>query len=248
MDAVPGITGAYCFSRNYKDPRSQATGGACSPPNPLWEYFQNHKSGSGIWKWEHYFDVYQRHFSKFVGQRVNVLEIGIYSGGSLEMWWSYFGNESHIFGVDIEPACKSYENDHTSVFIGDQADRGFWKTFKSSVDGIDIFIDDGGHTPEQQKVTLEEMLPHLRQGGVYICEDIHGRANKFAGYASALVDELNHMDLTSGPLLQSNISPFQSSIHSIHFYPYLMVIEKHLTRPTKFSAPKNGTEWQPFFD
>ena len=44
-----------------------------------------------VWKWKHYCDVYHRHFSKFVGREVHVLEVGIYSGGSLQMWREYFG-------------------------------------------------------------------------------------------------------------------------------------------------------------
>ncbi|MBM3968077.1 MAG: class I SAM-dependent methyltransferase [Planctomycetes bacterium] len=209
------------------------------PANPLREYFENHTEGHGIWKWQHYFELYQRHFSKFVGQSVNVLEIGIYSGGSLDMWHSYFGAGCHIYGVDIENACKSYENEHTTVFIGDQANRGFWKDFRSNTPPIDILIDDGGHTPEQQRITLEEMLPYLRCGGVYFCEDVHGESNDFAAYATTLVYELNHT---------GDLNGFQKSIHSIHFYPFCVIIEKHAVEPERFFAPKHGTRWQPFFD
>lgn len=243
---VPPTSSAYSFSRAYTHTAPKASHSLSTPINPLWEYFQNHKKGPGIWKWEHYFDVYHRHFARFVGHKVNVLEIGVYSGGSLEMWRSYFGEKCQVYGVDIEEACRAYENDHTSVFIGDQADRTFWGTFRKSVEGIDILIDDGGHTPEQQQITLEEMLPYLRPGGVYLCEDVHYRNNTFSAFARGLVDELNHMNLPSAAGYQSNASQFQSSIHSIHFYPYLVVIEKHRVPLTRLSAPKHGTEWQPF--
>lgn len=247
VNTVPSVCDAHRFARAYTDTASQETDDALSSSkNPLWDYFQNHKDGHGIWKWEHYFEIYHRHFSRFVGQQVNVMEIGIYSGGSLEMWRSYFGDKSHIYGIDIEEACKQYENDHTSVFIGNQADRAFWSTVKKSVDGIDIIIDDGGHTPKQQQTTLEEVLPHLRPGGIYLCEDVHGTFNGFSAYAAGLVHELNGLNPIPGPLLQSNISHFQSNIHSIHFYPYVVIIEKHRVSPKRLSAPKHGTEWQPF--
>jgi len=247
VNTVPFVCNAYRFARAYKHTASQETDVSVSPSmNPLWDYFQAHKVGRGIWKWEHYFDIYHRHFSRFVNQKVNVVEIGIYSGGSLEMWRSYFGDKSHIYGVDIEESCKAYENDRTSVFIGDQADRTFWSTFRKSVDGLDIVIDDGGHTPEQQQITLEEMLPHLRPGGVYLCEDVHYPFNRFAAFATGLVNELNRINGISESPVQSSVSQFQSSIHSIHFYPYVVVIEKHRVPPTKLVAPKHGTEWQPF--
>lgn len=248
LNTVPYICKAYGFSRVYKDTIQEAGGAdVFSSTNPLWDYFQNHKEGPGIWKWAHYFDIYHRHFSRFIGKKVNILEIGVYSGGSLEMWRSYFGKESHIYGVDIEPACKAYENDHVSIFIGDQADRSFWKTFRKSVEGVDIIIDDGGHLPEQQQITLEEMLPSLRPGGVYLCEDVQGDFNRFSAFTTGFVNELNSINMIEDAVPpHSCISRFQSSIHSIHFYPYVVVIEKHCVSRDKLSSLRHGTEWQPF--
>lgn len=100
-------------------------------------------------------------------------------------------------------------------------------------------IDDGGHTPEQQRITLEEMLPHLRCGGVYFCEDVHGKWNEFAAYATSIVDKLNEV---------GNLNEIQKSIHSIHFYPYCVVIEKHAVHQKSFGTRFQGTSWQPFFD
>lgn len=247
---VPNQCKGFAFSRAYRDcppPREQPAQGGTDGTNPLWEFFQNRNTGHGVWKWEHYFEIYHRHLSKFVGRGSNVLEIGIYSGGSLDMWRSYFGEECHIYGVDIEPACKAYENDHVSVLTGDQGDRTFWKSFKENINGIDVLIDDGGHTVEQQRITLEEMLPYLRTGGVYVCEDIHGGFNRFAAFAASLVNGLNEVSIISEkPVLTSDVSHFQQSIHSIHFYPYITVIEKNDVPVLSLSAPKHGTQWQPF--
>lgn len=245
VKTVPFTCDAFEFSTAFQDSLPEIAGLNSVSHNPLLEYFQRHKEGPGIWKWEHYFDIYHRHLAKFVGQKVDVLEIGIYSGGSLEMWRSYFGENCHIYGVDIEKACKSYENSHVSVFIGDQADRRFWNNFRNNVDGIDILIDDGGHTPKQQQITLEEMLPQIRPGGIYICEDVHGTFNRFAAFTTGLVNNLNTVNALSGTL-GSSTNQFQSAINSIHFYPYLVVIEKRLVALPKLSAPKHGTEWQPF--
>lgn len=210
----------------------------------LKSYFDAHEEGRGIWKWNHYFDIYERHFSKFVGREVHVVEIGIYSGGSLEMWRSYFGANCHVYGVDIEEACRAYENEYTRVFIGDQADRRFWSMFKDRVPRVDILIDDGGHWPEQQATTLEEMLPHLSPGGVYLCEDIHGTSNPFAYYLHGLLENLNE---TRGNAIKGvEPAPFQSWIKSISFYPYVAVIEKAEVPEQQFIAPKRGSQWQPF--
>jgi Methyltransferase domain len=213
-----------------------------SPPNALRKFFDERTHGPGIWKWLHYFDIYDRHFARFRGKEVHILEIGIYSGGSLEMWRDYFGPNAHIYGVDIEPDCRLYERDGVKVFIGDQEDRKFWEHFRENVPALDIVVDDGGHSPEQQTVTLEELLPFLRPGGVYLCEDVHGEFNRFASYVHGLGHKLNHLNTRP----QDPCTPFQSAIGSIHLYPFVAVLEKNAVPLDRLAAPKHGTQWQPF--
>jgi hypothetical protein len=53
--------------------------------NDLEKYFKNN-TGRVINKWSQYFDVYDRHFSKYRGKEIVLLEIGTFHGGSLQMW------------------------------------------------------------------------------------------------------------------------------------------------------------------
>ncbi|WP_337175004.1 class I SAM-dependent methyltransferase [Paludisphaera sp.] len=220
--------------------------------NPLWDYFEANATGPGIVKWRHYFEIYHRHLRKFVGREARIVEIGVYSGGSLGMWRSYLGDKTQIVGIDIDPVCKVYENDYTKIVIGDQEDRSFWRKFWAETGPVDILLDDGGHTHEQQIATLEECLPNIRPGGVFICEDIHRSWNLFTPYLNGLnrsmhewtpapksdsAAELVDMDITA--------SPFQSQIHSMHLYPYIAVIEKHERPFTHLAVSRRGTEWQP---
>jgi len=213
--------------------------------NPLARYFESHQDGRGILKWLHYFDIYHRYFQKFVGKEVHVVEIGIFSGGSLDMWKEYFGPNCRIYGVDIQEECKAYEDARTKIFVGDQGDRAFWQSFKRSVPRVDIVIDDGGHLPHQQMVTLEEMLPHVRPGGVFLCEDIHGVHQGFTAYSYGLADRLNaYATNKEGSAIEP--SEFQRSIHAVHLYPYVTVIEKADSVVDQFVCPGRGTEWAPF--
>lgn len=216
--------------------------------NPLWQFFQNRREGKGIWKWEHYFEIYHRHLAKFIGKNPSVLEVGVYSGGSLEMWHHYFGDQCHVHGLDIEEACRSYQDEKTTIHIGDQSDRDFWKRFHEQVPGLDVLIDDGGHSTEQQRITLEEVVPRLNPGGVYLCEDVTGFPNAFSQFACGLVEHLNRAEWEVVETLKSRNSNFQASLHSIHFYPFVVVIEKRDAPLSLLAAPKKGTEWQPFFD
>jgi hypothetical protein len=218
--------------------------------NPLYEYFQKNTVGNGIWKWHQYFEMYHKHLKKFVGRSPVLVEVGVYSGGSLPMWSSYLGCGTKIHGIDIEPACMSYQNDTTTIHIGDQEDRGFWNEFLSKVPSFDIFIDDGGHMPNQQQTTLEEVLPRINPGGIYICEDIHSEHNSFHWFISGMLCNMNHnspfFSKTGEPA--SHIGNLQKWVKSISFYPYAVVIEKNNEPVLQLDSPRRGTIWQPFLD
>jgi hypothetical protein len=251
LDTWPWVSRGAQFGEQVACPTGAPAGnGNSAVPNILTTYFDANLEGPGIWKWRHYFDIYHRHFSRFVGREVHVLEIGIYSGGSLPMWHHYFGAQCHVYGVDIEPACLQYKGERTEVFIGDQSDRSFWAKVRQGAPTIDVLIDDGGHTPTQQLVTLEEMLPHIRPGGVYFCEDVHGASNLFAAYVHGLSNNLNTTTPAATPDggggLALKPSRFQAAIESIHHYPFVTVIEKRKEPLDLLSAPKHGTEWQPY--
>ncbi len=220
--------------------------------NSLREFFDSRKQGPGIWKWNHYFDIYDRHFHKFRGREVHILEIGVYSGGSLDMWRDYFGPKAVIYGVDIEPDCRVYETDGIKIFIGDQANRSFWREFRQKVPALDIVIDDGGHKLEQQIVSVEELLPFLRPGGVYFCEDVHFGSNPFASYVHGLGHKLNDaLQFREFPddnerRIVCDCTQFQSAVGSIHLYPFVTAIERNAELVTELKASKHGTQWQPF--
>ena len=254
--AVPQMNS---FRRGYSNwrrsklwPCRSGTKGPQAEQSDLEKFFEARKEGHGIWKWKHYFDIYDRHFSRFRGREVHILEIGIYSGGSLEMWREYFGPKARIYGVDIEPACKAYEDGSIKVFIGDQADRGFWRQFKKDVPELDIVIDDGGHQSEQQIATFEELLPHLRAGGVYLCEDLHFAHNRFAAYIYGFASNLNASQRwernfdNQDRRLVCTATAFQSAVRSVHLYPFVAVVEKRDTPIDEFLSPKRGTIWAPF--
>jgi cephalosporin hydroxylase len=208
-------------------------------------YVEAHETGRGIWKWEHYLPIYERHFEKFRGREVHVVEIGVYSGGSLDMWKEYFGPKSHIYGVDIGPECKAYERPGIDIFIGDQADPVLWKRFLSQVPQVDVVIDDGGHQMFQQIATLEALLPHIRPGGVYVCEDVHGEYNPFLDYVFGLSRGLHARPVGARAMKGTPPTDMQLALDSFHFYPFVTVIEKRADRVDQLIAPKRGTEWDP---
>ncbi len=202
--------------------------------NDLEAYFYSN-TGNLIHKWRHYFEVYERHFSRFRGTDVHMVEFGVFQGGSLQMWKQYFGPKAHIVGVDINPKCKSLEEDQVTIFIGDQEDRGFLRSLAQAVPRIDILLDDGGHTMKQQITTFEELFPHVDPHGVYLCEDLltsyrpnfgggYNNPASFIEYSKRLIDQLNAWHSHTPEELSAN--DFTRSANSLHFYDSVLVIEK----------------------
>jgi hypothetical protein len=245
---APASPGAE-FARNFRPAGPSATARKVPEPNPREAWFDARTEGAGVWKWAHYFEVYHRHLAKFRGRSPVVLEVGIFSGGSIDLWRDYFGTGTRYYGCDIAPACKAYERPGVEVVIGDQGSRSFWRDTLARIPAPDVVLDDGSHDPAHQRTTLEAVLPHLKPGGVYVCEDVHGRGNPFAAFARGMADELN---AANPPTAQSEsraerpCTPFQSAVHSLHFYPFVAVVERRDSPLPALVSERRGTRWQPF--
>jgi hypothetical protein len=217
--------------------------------NDLEKYFAEN-TGRLIHKWDHYFEVYDRYFSRFRNTDVHVVEFGVSQGGSLQMWKHYFGPRAKIFGVDVNPHCRQVAEQQVEIFIGDQADRAFLKSLAAQIPRVDILIDDGGHTMEQQIATFEELFPHVSSRGVYLCEDLHTsywadwsggyqRPGTFIEYSKNFIDYIHAWHSLEPERL--NVNNFTKSAHSLHFYDSILVIEKRpvekpFTRKTGLST------------
>ncbi len=219
--------------------------GSEATPGPLRQLFDAGTDGP-VWKWLHYLDAYDRHFSRFRGKEVHILEIGVLGGGSLGMWQTYFGPQCRVYGVDIDPACRQYERDGIRIFTGDQKDRAFWESIRKEVPVLDIVIDDGGHHSQEQIVSLQELLPHLRPGGVYVTEDIQGHSADFIAFMEGLTRAFHaRKDFREHPenpehRIEAEPTAFQSRIESITTYPYLTIIETRSIPLQELRAPVRG--------
>jgi Methyltransferase domain len=207
--------------------------------NDLENYFRAN-TGRLIHKWMHYFEIYDRHFSRFRGKPVNIVEFGVSQGGSIQMWKQYFGADAKVFGVDINPNCKQFEEAGVQIFIGDQADRAFLRGLAQQLPPIDILIDDGGHTMRQQIATFEELFPHVAPHGVYLCEDLHTsyshrwgggyrKRGSFVEYSKRWIDDLHAWH--SREPRRFRVNDFTRSAHSLHYYDSVLVIEKRPIQP-----------------
>lgn len=113
----------------------------------LHNYFLNNKE-EAIYKHLPYFDIYERHFSKYRGKDINLLEIGVGYGGSLKMWKNYFSKlnpnaKVNIYGIDKKERCKKFEEDGIKIFIGSRSDREFLRRLNKGKNYVNEIKDNG---------------------------------------------------------------------------------------------------------
>jgi hypothetical protein len=136
---------------------------------------------------------YGQEFERLRNEPMTIFEIGIKKeGGSVKLWHDYFP-KARIVGLDLE---KRVFKDHPRVVAraGDQSDPAVLNSIIAEFAPFGIVIDDGSHVPEHQILGFETLFPHIRDGGLYVCEDIHtsyrhtGRSA--VDYFSALIKPL----------------------------------------------------------
>jgi hypothetical protein len=164
----------------------------------LFEIFQS-ASNASI-KHISYFSVYENLFNKFRDKEITFLEIGVFNGGSLNMWSKYFGPKARIIGVDLNPVARKLIDQGFEIFIGDQESPNFWRDLASHIGSVDIILDDGGHKNLQQAATLYHGAALVRDGGLVVIEDVHTSYFKrfgnpghfsFVNFSKRLIDIIN---------------------------------------------------------
>lgn len=201
--------------------------------NDLEKYFFTNR-GRLVHKWHHYFEIYDRHFKRFRDQPIVLVEIGVYHGGSLQMWKDYFGSKAKIYGIDINPRATQLEEENVEILIGSQSDRDFLRRIKGELPPVDILIDDGGHRMQQQIITFEELFDKIQPNGIYVCEDMltsyqllygggHRRPGTFIEYSKHFIDKLNAWHSEERSL---QVDTFTRGVRSLHYYDSILVIEK----------------------
>lgn len=198
-------------------------------------------SDRAAFKWHHYLPIYDRYFKYWRGKEVRFLEVGVASGGSLDMWRKYFGQRAKIFGIDIDEDCQHLDGISGTVRIGSQSDREFLEQVVEEMGGeIDVVLDDGSHNMNDIKATLATLFPKMSDNGIYMVEDLHtsywrqfgggyfARGN-FFNHVRSLIDDL-HRWYHVFPVRHPRISDYCSAIH---IHDSICVFEKgSMQKPT----------------
>lgn len=213
--------------------------------------------GTDKWGSHWYTPHYQEHFCKLKLKKLNILEIGVggyeapdKGGESLKMWKQYFP-KSNIYSVDIYDK-SALQEDRIKIFKGSQIDKEFMLEVYKKMGGVDIIIDDGSHINQHVIESFKFMFPLLKNGGIYVVEDLQtsywsqfggdGRdlnnPNTSMSFFKQLVDCLNYEEL---PDDKYKPSYYDENIIAMHFYHNIIFIYKGVNKEGSNIIKRNAS-------
>jgi hypothetical protein len=152
--------------------------------------------------WHTYAPFYQALFHERRDSVTQVFELGLGTnnedtpsnmgahgspGASLRGWRDYFPH-AQVYGADIDRRVL-FNEDRIDTFFVDQCDPDTFDALWANIPDIqlDFFLDDGLHTLDAARVTLQHAIGKVKIGGHYIIEDVpREQAGTYLGLIDAL--------------------------------------------------------------
>ena len=149
------------------------------------ETYENYNGPYGFDHWKEYAPHYEFHLNQILNklpksETFRMLEIGVQSGGSVEVWWSYLSTRRPFYyvGMDIDERCKRSEDVKRSIFIeiASQDSPQDLLRICQKHGPFDFIVDDGGHMFEMMKISLDTLFGSdscMTRNSLYVIEDMH---------------------------------------------------------------------------
>jgi len=136
-----------------------------------------------------YIYPYDRMFEKYKEKTISLLEIGNNGGDSIRLWNDYF-DKVQILGIEINDLkdLDEINAQHENINLHTKTDAYSDATidlFYKNDHKFDIIIDDGSHRPEHQAFAVIKWMPFLKDGGLFVIEDI--QSLEIAQYLMSLI-------------------------------------------------------------
>jgi predicted O-methyltransferase YrrM len=147
-----------------------------------WSDWKHDQGRFFLLKPSHLLKAYARFWSGRAMPR-NVVELGVWEGGSAVFWFEAFAPRKH---VAIDHIVRE-DSEHFSSYVKDRGAADRLKTYWGVDQGdrqalreivarefggpIDLVIDDASHIYEPTRASFETLFPYLRPRGLYIVED-----------------------------------------------------------------------------
>jgi hypothetical protein len=188
-----------------------------------------------------YLPIYEKLLAPLRDQAFALLELGVWSGDSLEMWRDAFP-QATIVGVDLGPPDLQL-GPRVHVVRGDQSDADLMRRLRTEYApaGFDVIVDDASHLGVITARSLQALYTeHLRPGGLYCIED--WGTGYLPGWhdggplASAL--DLGDLDSSTRPMSLEAAAPIPMPSHEIGAVGLVKRLVDHTASGTvRFAQP-----------
>ena len=149
----------------------------------------------GVINYRHaYTPIYDFLFAPFRNKEINLAEIGIYKGAGIKTFRKYF-SKAHLYGFEYDKEClditRSLRLENTDInFIDVRTEEGIQQALLKTNVLFDIIIDDSTHEVDDQVRILRCGTPFLKQGGIFIIEDIYDDNRAHERFFEEALDEI----------------------------------------------------------
>lgn len=185
-------------------------------------------------KWASYLPFYTHLFKEFRTQKINLLEIGVQNGGSLETWKSFFVEANLLIGCDIDNRCGNlqYDDPRVKIIVGDVNHLHTFTKIKNLCGTFKIIIDDGSHLSGDILKSFLLYFSLVEPGGLYVIEDTHTLYNP--AYGGSILNESSAYNFFK-KLIDVLNAQFWSNEISVDMY-----LKDFLTGDQRFAFLKEG--------
>jgi len=185
---------------------------AADAPVTFQSFYNSHATGRGIAMWSNALDAYQRHLGGMAGKSLKLAEIGVQSGGSIEMWEKVLGSQCKVYGIDPDPDTKAFKDKQASIMIADNADPNVFPGFFSDVTKgpVDVLVDQAGFQPELMFSNLQATFDNVAPGGMLAMENLHGDRFLSSFWQPAA----------------QHLGDMEADVFSVHVYPYMFIAQR----------------------
>lgn len=214
--------------------------------NYLIDVWKQHTAGPVFQNYEEFAAVYHDLFRHFGYSKINILELGVKSGGSVSTWekWLKIAHNYHHVVLDSNPLVKQLAGaDNVHIEIGSSDDISLLHSICRRFGPFDVIIDDGSHSTQATIIALRTLYPCMKSNGFYSIENtmMISHAERTGGESTLFESQTFNQHIAK--LYDSmhsywlgSVDPgvdviFQHKIKQIHLYDGLLILERKNMKP-----------------
>jgi len=174
---------------------------------------------NGLINFRHaYTPIYDFLFAPYRNKEINLAEIGVYSGAGLKTFREYF-SKAHLYGYEYNQKyldiARSLKLKNTSIdFIDVRTEEGIQQALQKTNILFDIIIEDSTHVVDDQVRTIKCGTPFLKEGGIFIIEDLIDDNRSHERFFEEVLDEVKDQYCFSSIIYPVNKKVDSGNMHN----------------------------------